>query len=135
MVRHFESVNGALVVSPSFEEIPLQPNEDALKLSIQKWYAIVDHLQGRIRVDEDGGYATCALCQRHNSSADRPACADCPIAAHVGRGGCDNEEYHVWFRAVSWQADVDILLQAALGELWFLIRLDTELEEQNETRV
>lgn len=92
-----------VTVTPSFCMVPIQPDEDPLELSIQKWECVVENLP-KYRV-LDGGCKTCGLCQGYDD------CDECPVE------DCESSPYRDYYNA---RGDRDGMLEAAKAEVEFL---------------
>lgn len=64
----------------------------ALLLSIQKWEAIVDALQGGRNIVNDGGRSTYGLCQMYFDNG----CNGCPVKEHTGKSYCRGTPYYTY---------------------------------------
>jgi len=82
--------NNRLNVMPT----EVNPNDDLLALSIQKWRAVVEFLRAGKWVDHDGGILTCGLCSKYHRQHD--TCRGCPVREATGWPGCVGTPYSQW---------------------------------------
>ncbi len=110
----------------------VNPNDDLLALSIQKWEAIVGFLQEGGWVDHDGGMSTCGLCAKYHQQ--RETCKGCPVREVTGWPGCVGTPYEVWDMiqrrtdTKPTAADLNVKLLVAERELAFLKSLEEEVK-------
>jgi len=98
-----------------------------LDLSIEKWRSIHDILlcHPTMLLDE-GGHKTCALCHAFWAGCEEN---QCPVAVHVGHGGCDSTPYDDYGSAYLHGCPT-IARQAALAEVTFLHEVKQGLEDR-----
>jgi len=107
----------------------VDPNDDLLALSIQKWEAIVGFLEEGKWVSHDNGMLTCGLCAKYHNQVN--TCAGCPVRKVTGWPGCVGTPYEEWdmlcrMNTKPTAVALNVKLVIAEGELAFLKSLREE---------
>ena len=111
---NFYVEDGNLKKNVDFSDPDLS-TKDLLKLSIEKWITIKNHIQEHNEELFDGAGSTCALCSHFQSRS----CAGCPIREETGKIGCENSPYSDYRKARGTEAH----LKSACDEVIFLTEL------------
>ena len=111
---NFYVEDGNLEKNVDFSDPDLS-TKDLLKLSIEKWITIKNHIQEHNEELFDGAGGTCALCSKFSSHN----CAGCPIREETGKPGCENSPYSNYRKTYG----VDDHLKFACNEVIFLTEL------------
>ena len=91
-----------VLVKDGVEEIMVSDatsDKKRIKRSLEKWEFIVNLLAFRIKIWQDGGRKTCALCMKYDPIMHD--CEGCPIYIRTGRRGCQGTPYEDFIEASS----------------------------------
>ena len=82
-MKRFKVTNNVLEL---YRPFPKLWRKKAFELSIEKWEAIVNHLEeSNSKSIDSQGFETCALCELYFEFC----CSGCPISENTGMEGCE----------------------------------------------